>query len=85
MRRSTAPCIFGTVAKKCRVPLEELLCFCRFVRNFCGFEKWQSFFTEISYKETQPGRFLAQILLANLRRFDMLRAENNISNNGRKC
>ena len=27
MRRSTAPCIFGTVAKKCRVPLEELLCF----------------------------------------------------------
>jgi hypothetical protein len=26
--------------------------------------KWQSFFNEISYKETQPGRFLAQISLA---------------------
>jgi hypothetical protein len=26
--------------------------------------KRQSFFTEISYKETQPGRFLAQIPLA---------------------
>lgn len=43
MRRSTAPCIFGTVAKKCRGTLEELLCFCRFVRNFCGFEKMAKF------------------------------------------
>jgi len=27
-------------------------------------KKWQSFFAEISYKETQPGRFLVQISLA---------------------
>ena len=27
MRRSTASYIFGTVAKKCRETLEELLCF----------------------------------------------------------
>ena len=65
MRRSTAPCIFGTVAKKCRESLEELLCFTPVRAQFLRlWKKRQSFFTEISYKETQPGRFLAQISLA---------------------
>lgn len=65
MRHSTASCIFGTVAKKCRGTLEELLCF---FAGSCAISaalrKRQSFFAEISYKETQPGRFLMQISLA---------------------
>ncbi len=82
----TAPCIFGTVAKKCRGPLEKLLCFTPVRAQFLRLWKnGKVSLLKFRTKKRSPAGFWRRFCLQNLRRFDMLRAENNISNNGRKC